>query len=307
VRHASQSARGHASLHKNWIYRVPNPLVRRLLPLAIAITAITTYFLLTRYATTDRQFGQALNIIEAQAAPNDQIVTVAQNHYHIPMNRFKANIPITGLARQVWPPPTTALPLLHDVASGENIWLITVGFSPAAPDNAAEQWLSTYAFKSSDKWLDDVRLIRYGNLPPTETRPIDVCLGQEVKLVEVRLIDTLPAGQPLPVEFVWLPLVRPRADYNLFLQLLNQEGVLVAQHDGPPNGGYAPTSTWQPDRPIPDRHALALPPDLRPADYRLIAGLYHPDTGQRLSADTGHDFFELGTITLTVQANETSP
>jgi hypothetical protein len=291
-----------------WRYRSLTPW---LLSIAIAITVVSTYFLLARYFTTDQQFGplddnysRALNMAVAQAGPNDQIGTVAQYYYHVPMNRFKADIPIIGFAQQTWPPPDTALPLLKETVTGENTWLITIGFPPAAADNATEQWLASNVFKASDEWLDDVRLIRFGNIRPTKTRPINTTLGQEVTLIEVKLTDILQAGQTLPVEFVWLPLSQPQTDYHLFLQLFTTDGILVAQHDSPPNGGYTPTSTWQAGQQILDRHALALPPDLAPDNYRLIAGLYNPATERRLPINTVNDFIELGTIKLNVPADE---
>ncbi|MFC1976368.1 hypothetical protein ACFLXQ_08205, partial [Chloroflexota bacterium] len=287
--------------------KTPLPLPP-LAPLLLVIVTIgVTYILLTRYYHTDLQFGppddaytRALNFAVAQSEVDDQIATVAQNHYHVPMNRFKAQVPLTGLAQQTWPPPQTALPLLRDVTAGPNVWLVTVGFQPAAPDNAAEQWLTLNTFKASDEWLDEsARLVRYATQKPQTIRPIKATLGvEEVELIEVSLVETLPAGQALPVEFVWLPLSQPQIDYNLFLQLLNIDGALVAQHDSPPNGGYNPTSTWQAGQPVTTRHALALPSDLSPGDYRLITGLYDPTTGVRLSVVGGSDFVELGNINI---------
>ncbi len=285
----------------------PLLLPRTPAPLLILITFAIIYFLLTRYFRTDRQFGppddpytQALNAAAAQASPGDQLVTVAQYHYHVPMNRFKARLPLTGLAQQSWPPPETALPLLQNALTGPNTWLITVGFPPAAPNNAAEQWLSLNAFPASSDWFDDVRLVRFGAQAPTVTRAIQATLGDEVQLLEIKLTESLEPGQTLPVEFVWQPLRRPQADYNIFLQLLATDGALVAQHDSPPNGGYTPTSTWRANQPIVDHHALVLPPDLAAADYRLIAGLSNPATGQRLPVDQNSDYVELGQITLNI-------
>ncbi len=274
-----------------------------LIYVAIPITILVTYILLVRYYQTDRQFGppddgytRALNTILSQAAPNDQIVSVTQYHYHVPMNRFKAQMPIIGFAQQAWPPPETAMPLLKATTSGQNTWLVTIGFPPAAPDNATEQWLTLNTFKASDEWFDDVRLVRYTAERPTTSWPIDTTLGQEIQLIEVSLVDSLQAGQTLPVEFIWLSLRQPSTNYNLFLQLLTAEGALVAQHDNPPNGGYTPTSTWLPGQQIRDHHALVLPADLQPDHYRLIAGLYDPNTGERLPVTESGDFVELGNI-----------
>ena len=282
------------------------PPGRFALPIQICLTVIIAYVLLARYFMTDRQFGppddaytQALNAIAAQANPNDRIVTVAERNYHVPMNRFKARLPLAGFAQQDWPPPETALPLLKASTAGQNIWLVAIGFQPAAPNNAAEQWLARNAFKVNDQWFpDEVRLARYSANQPTITYPLKASLGTEVDLVEVKLLRTLEPGQILPVELTWLTRRRPQADYNLFLQLLSAEGRLVAQHDGPPHGGYTPTSTWSPGQQILDRHALALPLDLPRGDYRLIAGLYNLTTGERLSVNGTRDFVELGHISI---------
>ncbi len=275
--------------------------------LLMLFALFTSLFILERAYRTDRQFGPAedayarvLNTAAAQAGPNDRILSVAPSHYHVSMNRFKARVPIVGFAQQQPPMPETALPLLRDSLIGQNAWLVTVGFQPAAPDNATEQWLTSNAYKASDEWLDDVRLVRYGLVRPMTTRTINATLGEELRLVRVELAKSASPGQILPVEFAWLPLRKPMDDYNLFLQLLAADGAPVAQHDGPPNGGYTPTSTWSPGEEVSDRHGLALPADLPAGEYRLIAGLYHPLTGERLSnlSPSGGDYADLGTVTI---------
>ncbi|MDX1524512.1 MAG: hypothetical protein R3264_22975, partial [Anaerolineae bacterium] len=206
---------------------------------------------------------------------------------------------LIGFAQQSRPLPQTALPLLKSATSGPNTWLITIGFPPAASDNATEQWLTVNAFKATDTWIgNEVRLVRFSAAQPTTARPIGVTLGRDIRLVAVNFIPALQPAQTLPVELTWQPLNQPQTDYNLFLQLLTPAGTLVAQHDNPPGGGYAPTSSWQPGQQILDRHALVLPPDLQPNLYRLIAGLYDPQTGQRLPVSSTADFVELGTINI---------
>jgi hypothetical protein len=290
--------------------RTPAPLL-----LSIPITIAVTYLLLLRYNQTDQQFGppddtytRALNRIVSQAAPNETIITVAQYHYHVPMNRFKTRLPLLGFAQQIEPLPATALPLLSAATTSQNSWLVTVRFPPAAPDNATEQWLALNTFKATDEWLrDDVRLLHFGNQHPTTSRQIETNLGREMRLIAVNLLDNGQPGQLLPVEFTWQAFTQPRLNYNLFLQLLNLDGILVAQHDSPPNGGYTPTSSWQAGRQITSRHALQLPTDLSAGNYRLIAGLYNPTTGERLPFDTGGDFVELGNITIIEEQDPGTP
>ena len=278
------------------------------MPITILLFTVVTYFLLTRYYHTDQQFGQpddsytqVLNSISTQTTMNEPIITVAQYHYHVPMNRFKERVPLIGFAQQVESTPESALPLLSMPASSQIISLVTLGFPPAAPDNVAERWLAVNTFKISDEWFpDEVRLVQFSAIQPTITQLLETNFGDEAELVKVSLLDSRQSGQVVPVEFVWRPLTQPKTDYNIFLQLLNAEGQLVAQHDNPPNGGYTPSSTWQKDQIIISRHALKLPTQLSTGNYQLIAGLYNPATGQRLSIGSdADDFISLGNITVT--------
>jgi len=99
----------------------------------------------------------------------------------------------------------------------------------------------------------------------------------------------LPGGNA-EVTLYWQtagPLV---TGYKVFVQLLTPDGQLAAQSDSIPAGGVRPTTGWLPGEIITDAHTLPLPPDLPPGTYRLIAGLYNPITGARLSlADGGGD------------------
>lgn len=89
-------------------------------------------------------------------------------------------------------------------------------------------------------------------------------------------------GQVAPVTLVWQSLAPVDLDYTVFLQLIGPDGQVVAQHDAQPQTGDAPTRTWTPGEVVVDSHPLQLPADLPPGEYRLIAGMYNFDTGQRL-------------------------
>ncbi len=66
---------------------------------------------------------------------------------------------------------------------------------------------------------------------------------------------------------------------------MNAQGQLVAQMDRPPLLGLFPTSQWPASTAhgIGDRFFVPLPEDLPAGDYRLIIGLYHSETLERLS------------------------
>lgn len=110
----------------------------------------------------------------------------------------------------------------------------------------------------------------------------------------------LIAVSPTQLEFqlVWHTEHPLHADYVVFAQLLDADGQWVAGRDSPPLDGAYPTSTWLPNQHITDRRFLPLPDAITPGDYQLIAGLYHAETGQRMTTANGTDFVTLDTITI---------
>jgi hypothetical protein len=68
---------------------------------------------------------------------------------------------------------------------------------------------------------------------------------------------------------------------TIFIHLLDAEGNLVSQLDGPPYGGLYPLDAWLPNQPIPDLRQLGPPS----ASFSTIAiGIYNPISGDRLPA-----------------------
>lgn len=89
-------------------------------------------------------------------------------------------------------------------------------------------------------------------------------------------------GQPLHVTLTWRATAQPRKDYNVFLHLLDANGKIVAQRDGPPANGFLPTRRWLPPLVFDEVRSLNLPADLPVGDYRLIVGLYELQSGARI-------------------------
>lgn len=74
----------------------------------------------------------------------------------------------------------------------------------------------------------------------------------------------------------------PQQDYTVFIQLW-QDGQQVAGFDGPPLTGDLPTTYWRPEQNLKDVHLLDMS-QVPPGNYRLLVGLYNPQTGERLPA-----------------------
>jgi hypothetical protein len=113
------------------------------------------------------------------------------------------------------------------------------------------------------------RLVGY-DLQPAQVKQGDTL---DVKLHWQSLATAAPGAVPLKV----------------FVHVLNAEGQLVAQHDSEPANGTLRTNTWIGGEYISDLHALKIPENLAPGEYRLEIGLYNPETSQRIPVldDTG--------------------
>ncbi len=92
------------------------------------------------------------------------------------------------------------------------------------------------------------------------------------------------AGGRVTLTLEWGAESVPAEDYAVFLHLVDADGQVVAQADGPPRGGDYPTSAWLPGDRVPDLRAVKVPPDVRPGEYHLLVGMYRLETGERLRA-----------------------
>ncbi len=83
------------------------------------------------------------------------------------------------------------------------------------------------------------------------------------------------AGETVQVSLRWRALGKIDAYYSLFVRLVDSAGQAVAQRDGQPQGGQAPTLLWVPSEEINDAWALPLPPTTPPGRYTLEVGFYN--------------------------------
>ncbi|MDW8068823.1 MAG: DUF2142 domain-containing protein [Anaerolineae bacterium] len=116
----------------------------------------------------------------------------------------------------------------------------------------------------------------------TPTHPVDYQLGEAIRLVGYDLGGELEAGDMLTITLYWRAEKAPGRDYRVFVHLLDAQGEIVAQHDGPPRWGRYPTLVWRCGDLVPDEHVLALPAILPDGPLALAVGMYGPDTLERL-------------------------
>ena len=95
-------------------------------------------------------------------------------------------------------------------------------------------------------------------------------------------------GDEIPVELLWQvehgatsePLV-------VVVQLVDGQGNVVASLEEQPVQGRYPTTAWQSNEPVRDRHQLSVPDDASPGEYQLIVGVYRASDRERLQTTSG--------------------
>jgi len=102
--------------------------------------------------------------------------------------------------------------------------------------------------------------------------------------IQLQGYDLAVAETAVNLTLYWHSLQTVTADYDVFVHLLDESGNIIAQADQQPMRGFAPTSLWQPGDTIRDPLTIPLPPELLAGSYRLIAGVYLRETGERLTA-----------------------
>jgi 4-amino-4-deoxy-L-arabinose transferase-like glycosyltransferase len=112
-------------------------------------------------------------------------------------------------------------------------------------------------------------------------------LGERIRLIGYEVSGTARSGEALRPRLYWQAQAPIDENYTVFVQLFDERGDLRAQHDCQPQRGDYPTSVWQRGEVIWDVHGIALPSDLPADTYRLVAGMYLPESMERLPVFDG--------------------
>jgi 4-amino-4-deoxy-L-arabinose transferase-like glycosyltransferase len=116
--------------------------------------------------------------------------------------------------------------------------------------------------------------------PPAPGCTSDYRVGPAIRLVGYDLAPNQETGE-VALTLHWRTDEVPGADYTVFVHLMDGEGRLLGQHDGPPRDGAYPTSWWLPGDTVLDRHVIHLD-SAHDGAIRLRVGMYDPATMVRL-------------------------
>jgi hypothetical protein len=160
-----------------------------------------------------------------------------------------------------------------------------------------ESWLDTHLFKGQETWQNNVRYAQYfageadSCLPyassyvpnGTPSYYLDSACTPKGESPEV------VSGTPYMLELHWWADAPTDKPYKVSVQLIQGEDTVIAQHDSEPAGGSRPTTTWQHDELIRDRHAVLVPIGTIPGQKRVQVVMYDAATGERVSPEFALD------------------
>ncbi len=115
--------------------------------------------------------------------------------------------------------------------------------------------------------------------------PVTARFADEIGLLGYALPEqSWQPGDTLPLRLYWFAQQAPSSDYRIFLHLEALDGSSkVAQVDSDPILSFSRTTRWEPGEVVVDPQELPLDPSTPPGTYRLVVGLYRPDTLQNLA------------------------
>jgi hypothetical protein len=93
---------------------------------------------------------------------------------------------------------------------------------------------------------------------------------------------SLSPGDTVRLTLEWEAVTTIDESYKVFVHVLGQHGLPIAQQDNEPVNGTYPTTRWQRGERISDPYAFSLPDGLPPGEYRVEVGLYRPADLSRL-------------------------
>ncbi len=251
------------------------------------------------YARDD--YRQIAADIAALGRPGDGVILNAPNQWEVFTYYYRGDLPLYPAPYH--PTPEQVVDWLTPILSSHRrLFVLYWGDREADPERRMENLLADGAYLAWGRWYGRVRVALYGlgPLPEKPWVPVRARFGPEIRLHGCAVGEgPFAPGDVIPVTLFW-EADAPPGRYKVFLHLLDAEGNLVAQNDAEPRGDLSPTFIWSVGEVVTDRHGVYLPPDLPPGRYRLMVGMYHVDTGERLplslnGAPAG-DSLELGEV-----------
>ena len=188
--------------------------------------------------------------------------------------------------------PTSLWSVGDAIANRYVLILPETAFAP----NQTQLEVGLYNFASGERLLaygsngellgDNARFHQIEILPQAGAgvpNPVNFNFGDRIALIGYDMARrTASPGETIHLTLYWQALAEMKENYSVFTHVLGEENRIWAQKDSWPQGGDAPTSTWEPGQTIVDEYELVIYADTPPDVYDVEIGLYLAATGDRL-------------------------
>jgi hypothetical protein len=161
--------------------------------------------------------------------------------------------------------------------------------------------------------LGTVRVVRPDIPPPAEAlhleQPLEAEFGDLLRLLGLSLHSGsgLLPGESVEVDLFWEAMTDPAEDLLPRLQLLDGDGISVAERTEKPAAGTYPTAWWRAGELVRDRHALPIPATVPAGRYRLVLSLIRAADGSRVEFASGRTSLDLAEVEVRGRERRTSP
>jgi mannosyltransferase len=275
---------------------------------ALVLVGVTSSVTLARYyndptVARDDYRGIA-EFIQATGRPGDAVLLHAPGQSEVFRYYYKGDLPVYALPRQRPMDLAATEQELQALLDHDKVYAVYWATGEADPEGFIQNWLDSQGYKTLDQWRGNVRLAVYVmpelRAPDEISADLNLKVGDDITLLGYKGWNLAPAaGEVTQLQLQWRADQVPDGRYKVFVQLLDGNDQVVAQHDAEPQGGSRPTDTWVPGETVLDNLGLLIPPGTPPGSYRRIAGIYDPQTGERRKLPDGSDHVDLPPITVT--------
>ncbi len=274
-----------------WVYRVPDPLPRALLPYR-------------RPAETT--FDQAISLLGYDLNSQDSALGVDLYWQVSQKQDYILHLKVVNGVYHLWGEHESRLSCQADSRQDRCRGLVmgnrrTIDLLPGTPPGSYQVALYLYD-PYHERWLEPQNgteaLLGPVEIPRREPPPIEslglehrsgVELGGRVRLLGYNLESGFRPGDNLHLTLFWQAVAEMDEDYAVFTHLVDGQGKLWGQKDNQPVDGFYPTTNWQPGEIVRDQYDLTIDPEAPPGRHTIEVGMYLPASGERLRRGEGED------------------
>jgi len=252
----------------------------------LSATALAAYYWDPRYARDD--YRGIAQYIEAVGQPGDAILVNAPAQVETFAYYYRGTLPVHPLpSRRPLDEAETLLDLQRMAQGKGRVFAILWATDESDPQRYIEGWLDQNAYKATDSWFGNVRLVTYavpvqGGITDIQ-HPRQVDLDNQVRFLGYSLLTPeVKAGDIVQLTLFW-EAIRPVDErYKVFTHILDAHGHLVGQRDAEPGGGANITTIWPVGTVMADNYGLPVLPAVPPGEYSIEIGMYSLTDGHRL-------------------------